>query len=121
MSEQVREEPEIPAAQAEVELEPRQRPDGRVSVPLPTGRDVWVPMQSRWRKSAQDFIRLGDFDSWAESVLLPEDLDAWDEWMAADPEMGEITEFFEDLGKATGMTAATNRASRRSLQRTQRR
>ena len=109
-----------PAAQVEAEAEPDQRADGSVPILMGNGKTVYVPMQARWKKSAQDFINRGDFDSWAESVLSDEDLGLWDEWMDTDPEMGEVLDFMEALGKSTGLAARGNRASRRSSQRTRR-
>lgn len=118
-------DPATPAVQAETMSEPASiaapAPSKTVAIALGTGVVVNVPMQSEWRMSAQNYMRVGDFDSWAEVVLSKVDLAAWDEWMDKDPTMGEMTPFFEALGKATGEAAAGNRALRRQLQRTQRR
>lgn len=110
-----------PAAQVEAETEAVARADGAVPIVMGNGKAVHVPMQVGWKKSAQDFINHGDFDSWAESVLSDDDLGLWDEWIDSDPTMGEILDFMEALGKATGLAARGNRASRRSSQRTPRR
>lgn len=108
-------------AQVEVAVEAVQRPtDGAVPVSMGNGKSVYVPMQVNWKKSAQDFINAGNFDSWAESVLSDEDLGLWDEWIDTDPTMGDMLDFMERLGKETGLAAAGNRALRRSSRRTKR-
>jgi hypothetical protein len=114
--------PELePEVHTEVRVEAAQRPDGTVPIELGNGATVHVPMQVNWRKSAQDFMRVGDFDSWAESVLDEDGIAAWEEWMDTDPTLGDISAFFENVGKATGLAAGGNRASRRSSTRTLRR
>lgn len=110
-------DPGIPAIQAEVMQEVGPQPTETVPILLGTGITINVPMQSKWRRSAQEFLRMGDFDSWAESVLTTADLDAWDEWNDTDPEMGEINAIFEAVGKATGKAAGGNRAWRRAQDR----
>lgn len=125
MSEQVKESVEepaavsdIPAAQAETYDE---LPEG-FPVELGNGVTIHVPPQVQWRASALDAMRAGDFQTWAEKVLVGESFEAWEEWYEGDdPTLGEVTEFFDRLGKVTGASAAPNRAARRSSQRTPRR
>lgn len=110
--------PATPPAQAEVLAETGPRPVKTVPIELPTGVTIQVPMMSEWRSSALEYMRAGDFDSWAESVLSDADMGAWDEWMDSDPKLGDLRGVMGDVGKATGEAAAGNRALRRSLRRT---
>jgi hypothetical protein len=110
-------EPGIPAAQVETLEEVGPRPVQTVLITMGNGVDLRVPMQAAWRKSAIDFLRTGDFDSWAEAVLDRDALDLWDEWMDTDPLGADLTDFVYRLGKATGEAATGNRASRRSSER----
>lgn len=109
-------EPEIPAAQAETYEERAGFP-----VELGNGQVVTVPPQVDWAFSAMEAFRTGDWNTWAESVLSEPDLDRWDEWIDTDPRGGDLYDFAQRMGKATGLSAAGNRASRRSSARTQRR
>lgn len=113
-------DPATPAIQAEVLEETGPRPAKTVPVKLSDGATIQVPLQREWRVSAMDAMRSGDWATWAELVLSPEDLGRWDEWYDGDPEptLGDVTDFFERVGKATGQAAVGNRASRRSSQRT---
>lgn len=110
-------DPGIPAIQAEVMAEVGPQPVKTVPVTMGNGVTVRVPLQSEWRMDAMNFMRAGDFTSWAESVLSDDDLGLWDDWMDRNPKLGEVTQFFDELGKATGQ-AAGNRASRRQSART---
>lgn len=109
--------PAAPPVEVEALEESGPQPVANVTVTLETGVEIRVPVQSTWKRSAMDYMQIGDFDSWAELVLTKEDLGHWDEWMHLDPTMGEITKFFERVGKATGEAAGGNRASRRASAR----
>jgi hypothetical protein len=116
VSEETSQAPVMPAAQAETYGE---RPG--FPVELGNGTTVTVPPQSDWPFSAMEAFRLGDWNSWAESVLAEDDLGLWDEWIDSDPRGGDLFEFAQRMGKATGLSAMGNRASRRSSTRTPRR
>lgn len=114
-------DPSTPAVQAEVLEEVGPQPVPTVKVAMGNGVSIDVPMQVEWRVDALEYMTGGQFIAWAESVLAPEDLGLWDEWWDSNPKLGEVADFFERVGKATGVAAGMNRASRRSSQRTQRR
>lgn len=113
-------DPATPAAHVEVLHEVGPQPVKTVAITLPTGAVINVPMMTEWRSSALEYMRAGDFDSWAESVLSETDMGAWDDWMDSDPKLGELQDVMAAVGKATGVAAGGNRALRRQLRRGQR-
>lgn len=83
------------------------------------GVTVTVPPVREWRASAIDAMSDGRFTRWAESVLSDEDAD---KWLDADPTIGDVEDFFEEIGPSLGMgSAGKSRASRRSSKNTQKR
>jgi hypothetical protein len=110
-------DPGTPAAQVEVLTEVGPQPVQTVAIGLPNGASIRVPMMTEWRASALEYMRAGDFDSWAESVLSEVDMGAWDDWMDTDPKLGDLQDVMGAVGKATGVAAGGNRALRRQLRR----
>lgn len=81
--------------------------------------EIGVPPVKQWRASALDALTEGRFSAWAELVLSDE---AYDAWIAADPTIGEVEEFFESIGDKIGMgSPGESRASRRSSRSTRKR
>jgi hypothetical protein len=106
------------AAEREVHAE---EAGGAVVVPLETDDgviDITVPAPEDWRDSANEAIREGRFTLWAEKTLAEDDYAAW---VDADPRIRQINRFFDDLGRATGISRGESRASRRSAKSTRRR
>lgn len=88
-----------------------------VSVPFgDTTLDVQVA--GKWRKSALNALRQGDFDTWAQKCLTPDSLAVWDE---ADPTMDEIQELFASYRDVTGQDPGKLLASPGSSRSTARR
>jgi hypothetical protein len=93
--------------------------DGAIVVPLETDDgvvDITVPAAEEWRDSAMQAIREGRFTDWAEKTLDPADFDLWVE---ADPRVRQINDFFQELGRLTGVDGGSgqNRATRRAPRR----
>lgn len=81
------------------------------------GVEVTVPPVKVWRGSALDALTEGRFSAWADKVLSDDD---YDKWLDADPTVGEIESFFEEIGPSLGMgdSVGESRASRRSSRST---
>lgn len=79
--------------------------------------EITVPPVKVWRGSALDALTEGRFSLWAEKVLGDDD---YDKWVDADPTVGEIEAFFEEIGPKIGMGdgVGESRASRRSSRNT---
>src|SRR5664279_2147751 len=92
---------------AEVDGEAR---DGTVIVPL-GNTEIGVPRPGLWRASANNALRLGDFDTWAQKTLAPTDYDLWAE---IDPTVDEINDFFVQWGDLSGVSLGESQASQRS-------
>ena len=87
-----------------------------VTVPL-ADEQLRVKSPSKWRPSYLRAMRQGDFDTWAEGVVHPDDLEAF---IDADPTFEEINDFAAAAGNATGeslgkspVRARSSRGSRR--------
>lgn len=79
-------------------------------VAVPVGdTEARVKPQRDWRMSDMRLLNQGDLDSWAESVIHPDDLD---DFMALDITMGEFQRFAEDAARLAG--DGLGKSSRRS-------
>jgi hypothetical protein len=82
------------------------------------GIETRVKPQRDWRMSDMRFLRDGDIDGWAESVIHPDDID---EFMELDITMDEFREFSEEaarrsgdsLGKSSGRSRSSKPMRRR--------
>jgi hypothetical protein len=72
---------------------------------------ILPPMQ--WRQTAMRAIRSGDFDTWAQKVLVNDYVEAEGDqpasgsddyavWLEADPTNDELIEFFAEYEEASG-------------------
>jgi hypothetical protein len=85
-----------------------------VVVPLPNSTiEVRVLPQIKWRMSVMRLLNDGNLDGWAEAVIHPDDLD---EFMDADLDMGEFSDFSEEAarrsGDSLGKSSKRSRSSR---------
>jgi hypothetical protein len=79
---------------------------------------VRVKPTGQWRSSGVSAMRQGDFTAWAQTCLVEEDVEVWND---VDPTMDECEVFFREWGAATGQSQGESRASRRSSRSTARR
>lgn len=85
-----------------------------VVVPLPNSTiEVRVLPQIKWRMSVMRLLNEGNLDGWAEAVIHPDDLD---EFIDADLDMGEFSDFSEEAarrsGDSLGKSSKRSRSSR---------
>ncbi|MEU1254784.1 hypothetical protein ABZ445_16040 [Streptomyces chartreusis] len=82
------------------------------------GETLRVKTVDHWRPSYLRALRQGDYDSWAEGALHPEDVTTFIE---ADATFKEINEFtakaMESAGEAPGKPSARSRSSRSTRKR----
>jgi hypothetical protein len=88
-----------------------------VSVPV-NGIETRVKPQRDWRMSDMRFLREGDIDGWAESVIHPADIDAF---MDLDITMDEFREFSEEAARRSGDGLGKSSGRSRSSRPTRRR
>jgi hypothetical protein len=88
-----------------------------VSVPI-NGIETRVKPQRDWRMSDMRFLRDGDIDGWAESVIHPDDID---KFMELDPTMDEFREFSEEAARKSGDSLGKSSGRSRSSRPTRRR
>jgi hypothetical protein len=91
--------------------------NGEIRVPF-AGATLSIPPQGRWRLSATNALRTGDFTTWAHAVMSADDAATF---IGLDPTLDEVNEFFAELGRITGVTLGEARPSRRGSVRTGRR
>jgi hypothetical protein len=80
--------------------------------------EVRVKPQRKWRMSDLRMLRAGDFDGWVESVIHPEDIDAFVE---QDPTMEQFERFTEDAARLAGDSLGKSSGRSRSSRPTPRR
>jgi hypothetical protein len=77
------------------------------------GETFRVKLATKWRPSYVRALRAGDFDTWSEGVIHPDDVDAWN---SADPTFEEIGEFaaraLSASGEAPGKSSVRSASSR---------
>ncbi|MEV5319164.1 hypothetical protein AB0K92_16165 [Streptomyces sp. NPDC052687] len=72
----------------------------------------------QWRPSYLRALRLGDYDTWAEGALHPDDVDAFIEADATFDEINTFTaEATESAGEPVGKRSAQPRSSRSTRKR----
>ena len=108
-------EPDDAAAPLRAEAEAEET--GYVEVEM-GGYTYRLKPQEDWRQSTQESLRLGMVNDWAEDVMPPEDYQAW---LESDPTNRELEQFFEDMGRAAGVSLGESRALRRAYSRSMRR
>lgn len=91
--------------------------EGYVTASL-AGKTIRVKTVENWRPSYLRALRLGDYDTWAEGALHPDDVDAFIE---ADATFAEINEFtaaaMESAGEPVGKPSARSARSRSTRKR----
>jgi hypothetical protein len=77
-----------------------------------------VKTVGQWRPSYLRALRLGDYDTWAEGALHPDDVDAFIEADATFDEINTFTaEAMESAGEPVGKPSARPRSSRSTRKR----
>ena len=76
---------------------------------------------SEWPSSALRDLANGDFETWAEKVLvIDDDRDDYTAWIEYEPKIREVEEMMVDLERQLGASRGKSRSSRRSSTRTRR-
>lgn len=80
---------------------------GAVTINL---RDIPIRVlpAEEWHKKALTHLRTGDYDSWAEGAVHPDDVAAF---VDADVKVKDVNRFFEDWGAASGQDVGESAAS----------
>lgn len=73
------------------------------------GNPLHLPPVNKWRSSALKALNTGDFETWAQKTLSPEDYKVWTD---LDPTMEEVEAFFKDAQNFLGTDPGKSRASR---------
>jgi hypothetical protein len=82
------------------------------------GEELRIIPPGAWRQSWHRLLNAGQFDSFAELVLHPDDVDAY---FDIDPTNDEFSEFVGDAAEQSGESLGKSRGPVRSSRRTRRR
>jgi hypothetical protein len=74
------------------------------------GNLISIPPVNKWRSSALKALNNGDFETWAQRTLSPEDFKVWTD---IDPTLEEVDLLFQAAQAFLGTNPGNSKASRR--------
>ncbi|WP_075737544.1 hypothetical protein [Streptomyces acidiscabies] len=92
--------------------------DGSYVTAQLAGEDIRIIPPGAWRQSWHRLLNAGQFDEFAETVMHPDDVDAY---FDIDPTNSEFNDFIADAANQAGEGLGKSRGPARSSRRTRRR